>query len=261
MSRSFAWCASAERRACSSRSARRAASTAALCCRMGTSGRCLHAATVVVAERARCVVVVDDRCVTTSAFIDTDRTPKDSSSAGRSVTASHVWSWSPKHAAVAGHIDIAIETFVTLTAAAGYLRAPSTSVHLVTASGARIPVADAGHSTCADPLALGETRRCSFLFQIPVTEKPERLEIHVAPEPAIAIAIANPPATSGPCVVDAPCTPCSFPVSGMECQNEARARGLEPTCSFNEDAGLGRKITLYCPPGYRRRDPSPPLGR
>jgi hypothetical protein len=178
---------------------------------------------------------------------------------GSGITVSHVWTWSPKNARVAG--GIAIETFVTLTATAGYLRAPSTSVRLVTANGAHIPVADAGHSTCTDPLALGETRRCTFRFEISVTEKPERLEIHVAPEPAIAIAIANPPPTSGPCVADAPCTPCSFPASGMECQNEARARGLEPTCSVNEDTGLGRTITLYCPPGYRRRDPSPPLGR
>jgi hypothetical protein len=40
----------------------------------------------------------------------------------------------------------------------------------------------------------------------------------------------------------------------MECQNEARARGLEPTCHVNENGGLGRKITLYCPSGYRQRD-------
>lgn len=178
---------------------------------------------------------------------------------GRGITASHVWTWSPKNARVAG--GTAIETFVTLTATAGYLRAPSTSVRLVTANGALIPVADAAHSTCTDLLALGETRRCTFLFEIPVAEKPERLEIHVAPEPAIVVAIANPPPTSGPCVADAPCTACSFPVSGIECQNEARARGLEPTCSVYEDAGLGRKITLYCPPGYRRRDASSPLGQ
>jgi hypothetical protein len=174
---------------------------------------------------------------------------------GRGITASHVWTWSPKNAHGAG--GIAVETFVALTATAGYLRSPSTSVRLITTNGAHIAV-DARQSTCSELLALGETRHCTFLFEIPATEKPERLEIHVAPEPAIAIAIANPPPTSGQCVADAPCTPCSFPNSGMECQDSARARGLEPACSLYEDAGLGRKVTLYCPPGYRRREPAPP---
>ena len=163
---------------------------------------------------------------------------------------SHVWTWTPANARVAGRA--AIETVVTLHATAGYVRAPATSVHLVTASGARFAVADPAHSTCTDLLALGETRRCTFLFELPVTEKPERLELRVPPEPEIAVAVSNPPPTSGPCVADAPCTDCAFPASGMECQNEARKRGLEPACSFDEAAAPGRKITLYCPPGYRR---------
>jgi hypothetical protein len=168
---------------------------------------------------------------------------------GRGITMSHVWTWSPRDVHVAGGAPV--ETFVTLAATAGYLRAPAKSVRLVTASGARIPVADPVHSTCAELLALGETRGCAFLFEVPIAETAERLELSVPPEPAIEVALANPPPTSRPCVADAPCTPCSFPVSGMECQNRARARGLEPACAFREDTSLGRKITLYCPPGYR----------
>lgn len=171
---------------------------------------------------------------------------------GRGITMSVVWAWSPRATGAERSVGFhSVEAFVTLTGAGGYLRTPAKSVRLVTASGARFPVADPMHAACTDVVALGETRSCSFLFLVPIAERPERLELRVAPEPAVVVELANPPPTSGPCVVSAPCTPCAFPASGFECQTEARARGLEPTCSFEDEGPLPRRTTLYCPPGYR----------
>ncbi len=66
-----------------------------------------------------------------------------------------------------------------------------------------------------------------------------------------AVATPSVSSTSKPCVAEGPCMSCIFPASGVECQNEAARKGLVRTCSFFEDTGLGRKVTVFCPPGYR----------
>jgi hypothetical protein len=185
---------------------------------------------------------------------------------GRGIAVTHEWTWFPKptqplHGTATRSRPSGnkyVEVVATLNAAAGYLRSPAESIRLTTAGGMQI-AADLRRSSCRDLLALGETSRCSFEFEIPSGETPATLSLQVPPEASVSVGLTNPAARSGPCTVEAPCNSCVSPASGTEfdCRSEHIARGLVRVCSFENGSNLAHTTILYCPPGYRLGNPPP----